>query len=135
MATRGVVAWSRVVRFMRVVRIVRIVRWASGARTAVAALIAVAALMPIAALSACGATPVRVEPARLRVIAVPENAGIYVDDRFAGSARLIARRPVAFSPGVRHVTVQADGYFPHDVEVELRPGVTTMRISLRAVPP
>jgi len=98
-------------------------------------MVCAAVLLAVLAVTGCASAPVRVEPARLRVIAVPENAGIYVDDRFAGSARLIARRPVAFSPGVRHVTVQADGYFPHDVEVELRPGVTTMRISLRAVPP
>ncbi len=86
-------------------------------------------------LAGCAAVPVRVEPARLRVIAVPESAAVYVDGRFAGSARLIARRPVAFPPSTRHVTVQADGYFPHDVEIELRPGITTMRVALRAVPP
>ena len=94
-------------------------------------------LVPILALvlAACAAVPVRVEPARLRVIAVPENAAVYVDGRFAGSARLIARRPVAFPASTRHVTVQADGYFPHDAEVELRSGLTTIRVALRAVPP
>jgi hypothetical protein len=94
-----------------------------------------AAVLSLVLLGACGATAVRVEPARLQVIAVPENAAVYVDDRFAGSARLLARRPVAFPAGTRHVTVRADGYFPHDVEVALTPGVTTMRIALRAVPP
>ena len=94
-----------------------------------------AALGALMLLSACGGAAVRVEPARLRVIAVPDTAAVYVDERFAGSARLLAVRPVAFPPSTRHLTVQADGYFPHDLEVVLRPGLTTVRVALRAVPP
>ena len=49
-------------------------------------------------------------PARLQVIAQPESAGIYVEDPFAGSARLIVRRPVASAPGTRHIpeSISAD---------------------------
>lgn len=96
---------------------------------------AVSALFAALGVAACTPLPVRPEPARLRVVAVPETATVYVDDRFAGSARLLALRPLAFAPGARHVTVQADGYFPHDVTVTLRPGITTVRVGLRAVPP
>lgn len=99
------------------------------------ALAHLAAALALSLVAACGAAAVRPEPARLRVIAAPERAAVYVDDRFAGSARLLARRPVAFPPGTRHVTVQADGYFSHDVELELPAGVTTLRVALRAVPP
>jgi hypothetical protein len=60
----------------------------------------------------------------LQVIAQLESAGIHLEDRFAGSARLLARRPVDFAPGTRRITVQADGDFPHDVEVELRPALS-----------
>jgi hypothetical protein len=108
--------------------------WLRSLGTARLALV-VAALSTPLVLSACGATVVRPEPARLRVITVPERASVYVDDRFAGTGRVLAQRPVAFTPGVRHVTVQADGYFPHDVEVTLPAGLTTVRIALRAVPP
>jgi hypothetical protein len=97
--------------------------------------LAFAALSVSLALPACGASVVRPEPARLRVITVPERASVYVDDRFAGTGRVLAQRPVAFTPGVRYLTVQADGYYPHDVAVTLPPGLTTLRIALRAVPP
>jgi hypothetical protein len=97
--------------------------------------LASAALGVLFALPGCGASVVRPEPARLRVVTVPERASVYVDDRFAGTGRVLAQRPVAFAPGVRYVTVQADGYYPHDVAVTLPPGLTTLRIALRAVPP
>jgi hypothetical protein len=85
------------------------------------------------ALSAC--TTVMPRPAELRVIARPENARIYLDDRFVATARVLARRPETVRTGVHYMTVTADGYFPHDVELELPSGVTTVEISLRPVPP
>lgn len=84
----------------------------------------------------CGGGPaVRSANAEVRFLVEPEHARIYVEDRFVGAARVLARRPPSFPPGPRHFTVTADGYFPHDVEVDLPSGVTTIRLRLRAVPP
>jgi len=83
----------------------------------------------------CGATqPVR-EQARVRFILEPANARVYVEDRFVGAGQVLSRRPERFAPGPRHFTVTAQGHFPHDVEVDLPSGLTTIRLSLRAVPP
>ncbi|MEM9067508.1 MAG: PEGA domain-containing protein [Myxococcota bacterium] len=83
----------------------------------------------------CGYSQVRGQPARLQVIAEPEDARVYVDERFVASARVLAQRPRELSPGSHRLSIQAPGYFPHDVAVELPAGTTTVRISLRPIPP
>ena len=70
----------------------------------------------------------------LKVIAVPETARVYVDERFVASAQVLEGRPRALRPGTHYVTVKAPGYFPHDLEVELTPGETVLRIRLEPVP-
>lgn len=86
-------------------------------------------------VSGCGAVAPRPTRARLLVVTVPPGASVYVDERFAGSGRLLARRPLWLRPGHHLVTVEADGYFPHDLEVDLPAGLTRLRVALRPVPP
>ena len=85
-------------------------------------------------LSACGAQQAPGTPARLRVLAEPENARVDIDERYAGSARRFAVRPKEVRPGRHRITVTAPGHFPHDLLLELPPGETTIRISLRPIP-
>ena len=93
--------------------------------------VAVAAL-----LGACAAgKPVPTRPASLRVLADPPTATVQVDERFVGAARVLDARPAPLGAGKHRVTVEAPGYFPHDLEVTLAPGVTTVEVKLRAVPP
>lgn len=100
-----------------------------------AALAAALAVGLLAGLPACGGPPVAREPARVRFLIEPTTARVYVEDRFVGAAALLRRRPESFTPGRRHFTVTAPGHFPHDVEVDLPSGLTTIRLRLRAVPP
>jgi len=72
--------------------------------------------------------------ASLRTIVVPANAVVQVDEQFAGSARALDKRPLAVRPGKHRVTVEAPGFFPHDLEVDLAPGVTTVEVKLRKTP-
>lgn len=83
----------------------------------------------------CGAPAVRTTPAQVRFLLEPVTARVYVEDRFIGAGRVLRRRPASFAPGRRHFSITADGYFPHDLEVDLPSGTTTMRVSLRPVPP
>jgi hypothetical protein len=85
--------------------------------------------------TACSVQLNRRPAARLRVVADTAEASVYVDERFAGSARVLDVRPKAFSEGEHRVTVTAPGHFPHDLSVDLVPGTTTVRIELRPVPP
>jgi hypothetical protein len=88
------------------------------------------------ALVACGgAHKPKGRPAELRALVEPPTAIIQVDEKFVGSARVLDKRPAPLAPGKHRVTVEAPGYFPHDVEVELVPGVTTLQLKLRALPP
>jgi hypothetical protein len=90
----------------------------------------------LGALAGCGAAPpVRPAPASLHVVTEPETARVIVDERPAGTGRVLALRPLLLSPGAHRITVLASGYFPHDLELDLPSGATTVRIALRPVPP
>jgi hypothetical protein len=95
--------------------------------------LAVSALVGLAA--ACGSRQEAREHALLRMQIEPETASVYVDDRFIASGRKLAGRPERLRPGRHFITVTAPGYFPHDVEVDLPVGETTIDLSLRPVPP
>jgi hypothetical protein len=93
-------------------------------------------LLASAALaSGCAAAPAPVGNAQVRFVLEPDAARVYTDERFLGAARVVAVRPVQLRAGPRRFTITAEGYFPHDLEVELPPGLTTIRVSLRPVPP
>lgn len=100
-----------------------------------ALVLALLAPMLAVALAGCGGAQRTGEPAQVRFVVTPDTARVYTDDRFVGSARVLARRPFRTRPGVRRFTVTADGYFPHDLELELPSGTTTIELRLREVPP
>ncbi|MEM7434696.1 MAG: hypothetical protein AAF436_06050 [Myxococcota bacterium] len=78
---------------------------------------------------------VREEPARLQVVATPAAASVYLDGHYFGRARVLAEAPKAVMPGMHLMTVTADDHFPHDLELDLPPGTTTVKIELRPIPP
>ena len=75
------------------------------------------------------------EPARLKVVATPATASVYIDGHYFGRATVLSQEPKALAPGVHLLTVQAEDHFPHDVELDLPSGLTTLDIALRPVPP
>lgn len=84
----------------------------------------------------CGGSRASTEATgQVRFVITPETARIYTDEHFVGTARVLSVRPADFRVGPRRFTITADGYFPHDLEVELVPGTTTVEVSLRPVPP
>lgn len=87
------------------------------------------------AVVSCGPRGRVRERAQVRFVLEPATARVYVEDRFVGAAQVLRRRPESFPPGPRHFTITADGYFPHDIEVDLPSGLTTIELSLRPVPP
>ena len=92
----------------------------------------------ILAVVVCGCAKsgtVASEPARLKLVTTPPNASVYIDGHYFGRATVLAQEPKALVPGVHLMTVQAEDHFPHDLELDLPPGVTTLRIELRPVPP
>ncbi len=92
----------------------------------------------VAGLAGAGCTKsntVREEPARLQVIVVPPDASVQVDGHYFGRARVLEAEPKALSPGIHLMTITADDHFPHDLELELPPGTTTVRVELRPIPP
>ena len=96
---------------------------------------AAAPLVLLLTVAGCGAHAAHGTKARLRVIAKPKTASVYIDDRFAGSAQVLDKRPEELSAGQHLVTVRAPGYFPHDLELDLPAGTTKVEIELRPVPP
>ena len=92
-------------------------------------------LLLCVSLTSCIRPPPPPQLAKLRVVAEPETTTVYVDDRYVGSARVLAAKPRSLSPGMKLVTFKAPGYFPHDVRLDLPSGVTTVRMKLRKIPP
>lgn len=89
----------------------------------------------LVAASGCIQAPQKVRMAYLKVVAEPPGTTVYVGDHFIGTARILAKQPKALAPGVKYITFKANGYFPHDLKLQLPSGDTTVKIKLRAVPP
>jgi hypothetical protein len=90
----------------------------------------------VGVLMACGgAQHPHERPAQLRVLAEPATAIVQVDERFVGAARVLQKQPAALKPGKHRITIEAPNYFPHDIELDLPVGVTSLEIKLRPVPP
>lgn len=86
-------------------------------------------------LAGCAGGPRPVAQAQVRFVLTPDTARVYADERFVGSGRVLARRAASFRAGRRRFTITAEGYFPHDLEVDLAEGTTTIEIALRPLPP
>ena len=96
---------------------------------------AAALALALVALSCAKQGTVAPEPARLKVMATPPDASVYIDGHYFGRATVLSQEPKALAPGVHLMTVTADDHFPHDMELDLPPGTTTLTIELRPVPP
>ena len=94
-----------------------------------------ALLFALLALGCAKEGTVAPEPARLEVRATPATASVYIDGHYFGRATVLSQEPKALAPGVHLMTVQAEDHFPHDMELDLPPGLTTLEIELRPVPP
>jgi len=101
----------------------------SSARPFFAPLLALALL----SLAACYGN-IRPTPAVLRVEVVPDDARVLIDDTFVGRARRTAAQPKELPPGRHRLTIEAPGYFPHDLDLDLPSGETNVRVELRPVP-
>jgi hypothetical protein len=95
--------------------------------------LAVAALL--LALSGCQIeSTLKKKPAYLELHVVPDTARVTIDDESVGSARSIAVNPHPLSPGEHFIEIEAKGYFPHDLMLDLPSGLTKVEVKLRAVP-
>ncbi|MCB9623814.1 MAG: PEGA domain-containing protein [Sandaracinus sp.] len=91
------------------------------------------AILALGLLGACYGN-LRPTPAVLRVEVVPDDARVLLDDVFVARARVTAVRPKEVAPGRHRLTVEAPGYFPHDLDLDLPSGETNVRIELRPIP-
>lgn len=97
-------------------------------------LAAVGGLLLFAAVG-CQTPPPVTRMAYLKVVAEPINTTVYSNDRFLGSAHLLQKQPKALPTGVKYLTFKAPGYFPHDLQIKLPAGETTLKVKLRPIPP
>jgi hypothetical protein len=93
------------------------------------------AVLAAASVSACQTVPQEARMAYLKVVAEPKQTTVYSNDRFLGSAHLLAKQPKALPPGTKYLTFKAPGYFPHDLQIKLPKGETTVKVKLRPIPP
>ena len=93
------------------------------------------AVLALLALGCAKSNSVAPEPARLRVITRPAEASVYVDGHYFGRGTVLSQEPKALAPGVHLMTVEAEDHFPHDMELDLPRGESTITIELRPIPP
>ncbi len=109
-------------------------------RPAIAALAAGAALalavIGSAALGACEPPTAPVPPptVSLRIHGTPADATVVVDDEPLGSLDFVGAHGVALPPGIHHVTVKAQGYFPWDREIEAKEGAPPIALDVALTP-
>jgi hypothetical protein len=70
----------------------------------------------------------------LRMGGTPPDAAVIVDEEAIGQLDFVAAHGVALPPGVHHITVKAQGYFPWDREVEAKPGGGPIRLDVALTP-
>jgi hypothetical protein len=70
----------------------------------------------------------------LRMRGTPPDAAVIIDEEAVGQLDFIAAHGVALPPGVHHVTVKAQGYFPWDREVKAEPGDRPIQLEVALTP-
>lgn len=105
-------------------------------RTLTAALVVLVCSALMASCGHSGANNLKVRPlAGLLVICEPQDAMIYVDDKYMGSVKGLNRNPLMLTEGVHRVEVRKDGYFAHFTEVKVVNGVRQqLKLKLRNEP-
>jgi len=93
-----------------------------------------AALVATAPLACVGPEIPRPPTVSLRMAGGPPEATVIIDEEAVGTLDLVAARGVALPPGVHHVTVRANGYFPWDREVEATAGSPPIHLDVALTP-
>jgi len=96
-------------------------------------------LAPLLLGSGCGpTTPSPKDPRILQGILIvcdPDDALIYVDDKYMGSVKGLDRRPLPVPAGAHRLEIRKDGYFAHFAEVTVAKGVRQrLKVKLRKEP-
>jgi hypothetical protein len=63
----------------------------------------------------------------------PADASVIIDEQAIGTLDFVVAHGVALPPGVHHITVKADGYFPWDQEVAAKLGDPPIRLKVALV--
>jgi hypothetical protein len=93
--------------------------------------ISLALALPVACLPAQSPTQPTIS---LRMSGSPSGATVIIDEEALGTLDFVAAHGVALPPGVHHITVKAEGYFPSDREVDARPGSPPVRLEIALAP-
>jgi hypothetical protein len=91
-------------------------------------------LTALAALSCAEPQTPKLPTVSLRMAGEPGDAMVIIDEEAVGTLDFVAARGVALPPGVHHVTVHANGYFPWDREVEATLGSPPIRLEVALTP-
>jgi hypothetical protein len=64
----------------------------------------------------------------------PADASVVIDEQAIGTLDFVVAHGVALPPGVHHITVKAEGYFPWDQAVEAKLGDPPIRLKVALIP-
>lgn len=114
-----------------------------GARPVALAVKALPVLLGLAALAGCpsagtGPGESNAGPRALQGVVLdcePDDALIFVDDRYMGSVKGLTARPLTLAAGVHRIELRREGYFSRYLDVTVERGVKQhLRVKLRKEP-
>jgi len=88
-------------------------------------------------LAGCPHTPPPTTSLRVQAAEdAPKSAKVIIDDQPIGALATVQKRGVALPPGKHRITVEADGFFPWDAEVEAgeNGGMVKLDVKLVRIP-
>ena len=87
-------------------------------------------------LAACKGAASTGPRSKLALDGTPSEASVLIDEQPIGSLAVVQKHGVSLPPGQHRLTVQADGYFPADllIDVDRSGGVVRRTVKLTALP-
>ena len=86
-------------------------------------------------MTACGPARAPAQPTiSFRIRGTPSTATVVIDEEALGTLDFVSAHGVALPPGLHHVTVKENGFFPSDQAVDARPGSPPVHLDVALVP-
>jgi len=91
------------------------------------------ACMLAVAVGCVGGTPPTTSLRVATAADAPAYARVIIDDEVVGSLALVSKRGVALPAGKHRITIEADGFFPFDQEVDATDNGGLLKLDVRLV--
>lgn len=97
--------------------------------------ICVVALLCAAAACSSHKPVAKIPTGKILLDVGPGHAHITIDEKLQGTASMYEKKPMKIPRGKHRLKLQADGYFPEYVEIEVTDSMKKIAIEMKKMPP